>query len=484
MGRISMDKIKHFVVVMMENRSFDSLLGYLPHISSEDGIRDKKIKLDYPGGSVNIHKGSGYWNPNPDPGEAWTNANVQLWNHYIPESNGGKSAYAAFPNFMEAPYNIPENAGVPTMDGFALDYYWNYRWEVGRFPTHEEMHGIGAMYTPETAPVINTLAQEYGVFTNWFCEVPTCTSPNREFFLTGTSQGRLDNELIYNLAWTDTSKTIFDLFTEKKLPWKVYYDKKTQIVPVCISLLGGLHHKVEIHEHAATWEDFISDAASGDLPAFSWVEPNMLMPPLTDYHPPTDIRAGEEFLATVYEAVRNSPAWEETALIVCFDEHGGTFDHVPPPATIAPDDYKGDLGFKFDRLGLRVPAIVVSAYTKRETVITETFHNCSVLRTMRDHFNLGPPLTKRDEIAPNISPVFNLSIPRTDFPEIKVDKYNPDKGGNERISQIAQFTLRNVARYVGQDITTVPTDPEGMKSFTHDMFFDENGKLHIPTRVR
>ena len=476
-----MHRIKHFVVVMFENRSFDSLLGHLPHINPEDGIRDKEITLEYPGGSVKIHKAIDFWSPDPDPGEAWTNANVQLWNSYIPESNQGKAGYPAFPNFMESPYNLPDNLGIPTMDGFALDYYWNYKWQTGREPSADEMQDIGAVYTPETAPVINTLAQEYAVFTRWFSEVPTCTSPNREFALTGTSQGRLDNELIWNLTWSETSKTIFDLFTEQNIPWKVYYDRDTQVIPVCISLLGGLHHIVEISEHAATWEDFIADAKSGDLPAFSWVEPNMQFPPLTDYHPPTDIRAGEEFLATVYEAVRQSPAWEQTALIICFDEHGGTFDHVPPPATIPPDEYKSKIPpFGFDRLGLRIPVIVVSPYTKRETVITDTFHNCSVLRSLRDRFNLGPPLTERDKIAPNISPAFNLSEPRTDYPKLNVQNYHPDKGGNERLSQIAEYTLRNVARFVGHDSGNVPPTPEGAKSFFRLMFFDQNGKFHIP----
>ncbi|PZN74820.1 MAG: hypothetical protein DM484_20240 [Candidatus Methylumidiphilus alinenensis] len=476
-----MHRIKHFIVVMFENRSFDSLLGYLPHIRSEDGVKDKDITLNYPGGSVKIHKATGFWDPDPDPGEGWPNANAQLWNQYIPESNQGKAAYAAFPNFMQPPYNLAKNLGIPTMDGAALDYYWNYKWQTGREPSNEEMQSIAAVYTPETAPVINTLAQEYGVFTRWFCEVPTCTNPNREFFLTGTSQGRIDNELIWNLAWSETSRTIFDLFTEKNIPWKVYYDRPTQVIPVCISLLGGLRHIPEIADHAATWEDFIADAKRGDLPAFSWLEPNMMFTPLTDYHPPTDIRAGEEFLATVYETVRQSPAWESTALIICFDEHGGTYDHVPPPDIIPPDNYQSkNPPFGFDRLGLRIPVIVVSPYTQRETVITDTFHNCSVLRSLRDRFDLGPPLTKRDEIAPSIAPMFNLSEPRTDRPKIKVQSYHPDTGGNERLSQIAEYTLRNVARFVGHDPGTVPPTPEGAKSFLHMLFFDENGKFHIP----
>jgi phospholipase C len=481
-GASSIQRIKHWVVVMMENRSFDSLLGYLPHISAEDGILDRPVSLKYPGGSVDLHQATQFWDPNPDPGEAWPNVNVQLWNQYLPASNGGKAAYPSFPNFMDAPYNLPADPGVPAMDGFALDYYWNFKWWVGREPAAQEMLPIAAMYTPTTAPVINTLAAEYAVFTRWFCEVPTCTMPNRAFFFTGTSQGRIDNELEYNYLLSETAKSLFDLFEEKKVDWKVYYDRKTQIVPECVINLGGLRHPVEWDLHLATLEDFLADAAAGKLPSFAWLEPNMMYAPLSDYHPPEDIRAAELFLASAYTAVRNSPAWEETALIICFDEHGGCYDHVPPPAIEPPDDSVGALGFRFDRLGLRVPAIVVSPYTAQGTVIRDTFHNCSVLRTMRDQFDLGPPLTRRDAIAPNLAPAFNLTDPRTDQPKLTVQNYDPSTGGNARLSQIAEFTLRNSARMVGVDPGTVPKDPAGAQTFMEKMFF-ENGRFRLPTRL-
>ena len=118
----------------------------------------------------------------------------------------------------------------------------------------------------------------------------------------------------------------------------------------------------------------------------------MLFPPLDNYHPPTDIRAGEQFLARVFRAVRDSPQWPQTALIVLFDEHGGCYDHLPPSAAPVPDDHPGEQGFGFDRFGLRVPALVVSPYTERGTVIDQDFHTCSVLRTLRERFGLGAAL--------------------------------------------------------------------------------------------
>lgn len=121
--------------------------------------------------------------------------------------------------------------------------------------------------------------------------------------------------------------------------------------------LGGLHHRKLWKTHSAHREHFYADAARGTLPRYSWVEPCMLFGDLQDYHPPTDIRAAETFLASIYNAVRTSPQWEEAALVVLFDEHGGCYDHVPPPASISPDGIVEQEGFTFDRLGVRVPTM-------------------------------------------------------------------------------------------------------------------------------
>lgn len=499
------EKISHWVVVMFENRSFDSLLGYLPHIEAQDGIRDCEIELPYPGGIVRVHPSANFTDPIPDPGEGYPNVNVQLFGRYDPAENAGKAAYPIFPDFMTAPFNAAPPGTVPTMDGFALDFYYNSLWQTGRELSDQEMQSIGAMFTPETAPVINTLAQEYAVFTHWHCDVPTCTFPNRTFYHAGTSAGRIDNDLSYNYAWDNDLPNLFDLFTEKHVPWKCYFPKD-QVVPLTAINLAGSRHLRLWRNHTFNMPDFYDDCAQGTLPAYSWVEPAMQTGDLNDYHPPTDIRAAEALLARIYNAVRASPNWEETALVVMFDEHGGCYDHVVPPAAVPPDDSVGDQGFDFDRLGVRVPAIVISAHTKRGTVIRDVHSNTSMTRTLRERFDLGPPLSRREGAAATIEKAFNRSAPRKDMHELKVLPYTPGVPNvgaqqpvvgdvpdakllvakhqaklNESISQLGEASLRNAARLLNLDADAVPDKSTQARAWLAKNFV-KDGRIHLPGR--
>ena len=491
-----LERISNWVVLMMENRSFDSVLGYLPHLDAADGIRDREILLPYPNGQVQVRPATDYTSPLPDPGEGYGNVNVQLWGEYLPASNAGKSPFPLFPDPMQEPFNLPPYRGVPTMDGFAADYYANFGWEKGRPPTDAEVQSIGGVYTPATAPVINTLAAEYAVFTRWFCEVPACTFPNRSFYHGGTSLGKVDNEAVVNYAWDQEMPNLFDLFTAKGIDWRAYFDE-SQIVPNAAINLAGLRHLEMWRAHSAYRTTFFADAAAGRLPAYSWVEPNMTFPPLDDYHPPSDIRAGEQFLARVYEAVRNSPQWPSTALVVLFDEHGGNYDHVPPPAAVPPDDRPGQQNFAFDRFGVRIPAIVISPYTERGTIVSDLFHTCSVLHTLRERFDLGPALSARDAVAPLLEPAFNRSEPRDDQIALSPPSYQyvpptaaqrtADTGDtpgpgllfsqwrhalHQELPELGEATLRNASRLVGEDVDRLPGTVEEAKKWLADRFLD------------
>lgn len=498
------DRIENWVVVMFENRSFDNLLGHLPHIDAEDGIRDQEIILPYPKGTVTVHPGTNLSDPIPDPGEEYVDVNVQLYGAYRPEGNRNKAAYTIFPDFMEPPYNAPLPGQVPTMDGFALNYYYTALWQLERELTSEEMQSIGSVFTPRTAPVINSLAEQYAVFTHWHCDVPTCTFPNRTFFHAGTSQGRVQNNITYDYAWDNDLPNLFDLLTEHGRSWKCYFDEG-QVVPLTAINLAGARHLALWREHSVHMPEFFDDCANGTLPAYSWVEPKMMFGSLSDYHPPEDVRAGEQFLAKIYNAVRTSPQWETTALVIMFDEHGGCYDHVPPPAAVPPDDHPGEQGFTFDRLGVRVPTIVVSPYTKRGTVIRDVHSNTSMTHTLQEQLGLGEPLTARVAAARTIEAAFNRSQPRRDMHQLDPLPYvpgrpnpgaQPERPGDipdstlwkhkvhqhdsQFVSHLGEVTLQNAAAFLREG-HALPSTAADARAWLRRRF-DHDGRFTFPRR--
>lgn len=474
------DRIKQWVVVMFENRSFDNLLGHLPHIDAEDGIRGRDIELPYPKGIVRVHPATNFTDPIPDPGEEYVDVNVQLFGAYRPESNKHRAAYTVFPDFMVDPFNAPQPGQRPSMDGFALNYYYTALWQLERELSDAEMQGVGAVFTPGTAPVINTLAEQYAVFTHWHCDVPSCTFPNRTFYHAGTSAGRVQNNITYDYAWDNDLPNLFDLMSEHGTTWKCYYDA-SQVVPLSAINLAGAKHVDLWRDHSAHMPEFYSDCANGMLPQYSWVEPRMMFGELDDYHPPTDVRAAEQFLARVYNAVRTSPQWDSTALVIMFDEHGGCYDHVPPPAAVPPDGHPGEQGFGFDRLGVRVPTIVVSPFTKRGTVIRDLHTNTSMTHTLQQVLGLGDPLTARVAAARTIDAAFNRSEPRrdmhqldplpytagqpnphaqqpgpADLPSSALWKQKAHEEASQFVSHLGEVTLQNASTFLHRDLTGLP----------------------------
>ncbi len=502
---MSMEQIRNWVVVMFENRSFDNLLGHLPHIDERESLIGRSIELPYPGGTVTVRPTANFTDPIPDPGEGYPNVNAQMYGRYVPESNAGKAPYLPFPNMMQAPFNAPGPGEVATMDGFALDFFYNSLWQTGRELTAAEMQSIGGTFTPQTAPVLNELAAQYAVFTNWHADVPTCTFPNRSFFHAGTSAGRVDNLITWDYAWDNDLPNLFERMTDKGVDWKCYFDE-SQVIPFEAINLGGAHHRKMWKTHSHHMPSFYSDAANGTLPRYSWVEPTMLYGDLCDYHPPQDIRAAEQFLAKVYNAVRTSPQWEETALVVMFDEHGGCFDHVVPPAAVPPDHHTSQEGFTFDRYGIRIPTIVISAHTKRGTVIRDVHANTSMTRTLRESLDLGGAFTARDAAASLIDEAFNRSEPRRDSHQLPIQPYvvgqpnphaqqpkagdEPTSGqavaawqgvGRQYISELGHATIASAGRLLGihPDDTPVPETADQARSWL-TKHFRKDGELTMP----
>ncbi|MFE6996449.1 alkaline phosphatase family protein [Microbacterium sp. NPDC057659] len=442
----------HIVVLMGENRSFDNLLGYLyskddlPAGETFAGLAFGEHANTAPDGTrVPAHVYSGPTDrimsfPDPDPGEEYPHVNTQLFGTVDPPGNATVSAER-----MKAPYNAPKQAKKPTMDGFVTDYA-HHLTQLGRgeAPSTEKVSHIMGSFSPDMLPVLSTLAREFAVFDHWYAGVPSQTFCNRSFFHASTSHGFVTNHFEGGYEkWltADPAPTIFNRLEGAGKSWRIYFDK-LQIV----SFTGFIHapvlEKFWKTDRFGTMEDFYADAKNGTLPAYAFIEPRMIYDH-NDFHPPfgtlresavdgttfvdsaeSDVRAGDALVHDVYSAVRRSASAKgsnavNTLLLITFDEHGGCYDHVPPPAATPPDDAgAGEMGFGFDRLGCRVPAIAVSAYTARNTIIHDEMHHGSVIATLNRLHGLEP-LNARDAGANTLLSVVNLPKPRhpADWPE-------------------------------------------------------------------
>lgn len=436
----------HVVVLMGENRSFDNMLGWLytrdnlPDGETFDGLAFGDYSNVSPTGDIipaHMYEGPTdevMGRPNPDPGEEFPHVNTQLFGTVSPAANATSQV-----GNMAAPFNAPAPGAEPTMSGFVQDYWNNFqRLRHGQEPTLDELRHIMGGFSPQQLPVLSTLAREFAVFDAWFCAVPSQTYCNRSFFHASTSHGFVTNKLGAGYPkWLDApdTPTIFNRLEEAGVSWKIYFDE-LQLV----SLTGVMHapalEKFWRTEHFAVMSQFYDDARSGNLPAYAFIEPRMVYNH-NDFHPPfgvyrssdvdgrmvvdsavSDVRAGERLVAEVYEAIRRSSTPDgsnamNTMLLITFDEHGGTYDHVPPPAATPPvaDDAPGEMGFAFDRLGARVPAIAVSAYTRRNSIIHDEMHHGAVIATLTKLHGLRP-LTRRDENANDLFSIVNLDTPR------------------------------------------------------------------------
>ncbi|WP_177226057.1 alkaline phosphatase family protein [Actinacidiphila rubida] len=435
--------LDHVVVLMFENRSFDNLLGqlYQPgEVAAFEGVLGKDLSNPIPGwaeehsGHQIVPYGTAETmdTPNPDPGEEYPHVNTQLFGVIDPESNRGVLA-----EDMAAPFNTPRPGRAPTMDGFVTDYISAFRAELGRQPKYREYAQIMAGYTSEQMPVLSTLARGFATFDHWFAEVPSQTFTNRSFFHAASASGFVVNAPYRTFPLHNNAETVFERLEANGLTWRVYVDAPSSIP--FTGLIHGPRLRRRFATHFVTVDRFLEDAAAGTLPTYAFIEPN-LWHGHNDMHPPesallhgmpfdapSSLLGGEALLAEIYGAVRSSNAPEgsnafNTLLMVVFDEHGGTYDHIAPPRAVPPEPGApaGQMGFAFDRLGVRLPAIAISAWVPERTVVNHVHHHTSVIRTLRERWNLGPPLTARDADAPDLSAILSLDRPRDpqDWPDI------------------------------------------------------------------
>ncbi|KAK4750689.1 hypothetical protein SAY87_004171 [Trapa incisa] len=387
--------IKTIVVLVLENRSFDHMIGWMkktinPNIDGVTGDECNPISTNTSNPETICFTDDADF-VDPDPGHSFEDVVQQVF---------GSGSMPSMSGFVEQALSVSENLSETVMKGFR----------------------------PESVPIYASLVQEFAVFDRWFSSIPGPTQPNRLFVYSATSHGSTSH-VVRQLAVGYPQKTIFDSLHENGIDFGIYY----QSIPSTLFYrnLRRLKYIPNFHQYGLK---FKKDARNGNLPNLTVIEPryfDIVGLPANDDHPSHDVANGQKLVKEVYEALRASPQWNQTLLIITYDEHGGFYDHVKTPFSNVPNP-DGNTGpapyfFKFDRLGVRVPTIMVSPWIRKGTVITtpggptpsSEFEHSSIPATIKKMFNIKSNfLTHRDAWAGTFEQVVgNLASPRTDCPE-------------------------------------------------------------------
>lgn len=409
--------IEHVFVLMLENHSFDHLLGLsgIPGINGLVGNETNEIQ--YRGTNITCKVNKGTNDPIlTDPGHEFLDALEQLC---------GPKTKNPFP---AGPYPAINNSGFVS----------NYAASTGRPGKPHFGDVMGACDSASQVPVLYKLATEFAVCDHWFSSMPGPTWPNRLFAMGASSSGLDDSPTKRNyLDWINPLKgfeyvngSIFQHLQNYGLKYRLYNDRLDQFAALSnpwsagsiaiVTMLRGIHMY-----NVNSFDRFASDL-QGDYPyQYTFIEPNYGDVVGNDYdggssqHPMDSLAAGEAMIAATYYAIRNSPHWERSLLIITYDEHGGFYDHAIPPEAISPNDganfgYNTN-GFDFTQYGVRVPAVVVSPLIPRGTVDSTVYDHTSILRTVENLHGL-PALTDRDAKAKDLLNLPSLDSPRTDCP--------------------------------------------------------------------
>jgi phospholipase C len=394
-----LDVLKHIVVLMMENRSFDHMLGALkskdPRI---DGLTGNESNPDTAGNAAKVQPLAQFQGQlDPDPDHHFPAVDLQIF--------GGD----------------PSPNRVANMQGFVKSYF-NQQQDV--------KHSQKVMYyfTPDKLPVLTTLATQFAVFNGWFSSIPGPTICNRAFAHYGTSFGQVSMDIFYV---KEPYKSIYErmINANPARTAKIYY---YDMASSTMEIVNLLQHVPQLF---GTYDQFLADCKKGTLPDYCFVEPNYSDHDgdngeelANDQHPDHHVQAGEVFIASVYNAIKqNADLWKSTALLIVYDEHGGIYDHVPPPAC-TPDGYVAQandtgtgMAFKFDRLGIRVPAILVSPWVPKGTVVSGRVFEHASLPATATKFFLGDYAQRspREKAADTFLDLLSAPSMRTDCPDFQ-----------------------------------------------------------------
>ena len=407
--------IDTIVVLMMENRSFDSFLGHMNEYAGRTDVEEP------PAGASNPSQAAGWGTNGPiDAGAAGEDGGEDAgqdsgadaggtfpWTHaqsfcFFDTDHSWKGQHWAWDNGLNDGFYAENNmnpAGNPPPDASSL------------------LNGERAMwfYDQNDLPFEYQLASSFAFADHYFCSLLGPTDPNRDYLMAATSFGQVENGFPTISSLVTDNVVVSDELEQRNITWATYGDGVTGLATVLGPTLG-IRYPQRIRFAIA---DFLAQAAAGTLPHVAWVNPNLSNEVTTgdDDHPPGDPQFGSNFLSEIYGALAASPQWAHAALFITWDENGGIYNHVPPPPACVPDNDApilagSDVGTPggFDRYGFRVPLIVVSPYAKKGHVSHVVYDHTSIARFIETKFKI-PALTARDANADPLMDLFDFTDP-------------------------------------------------------------------------
>jgi phospholipase C len=384
--------IEHIVVMMQENRSYDHYFGKL------------RRKSGPPHGATN---------PDPTGGDPIKRFHTRRYCEVTDLDHSWNGTHREF-------------------DGGAMDGFTAANVDPDD-PTGSRTMGY---YTARDLPYYYKLHRKFASADRYFCSVLSQTFPNRYYLLAGTSFGEIRNNFPDLSGPGYTARTIFNLMDEASPPvtWKIYYsDLPFGAIFGYVRRPGPFANLVKMGSDDATNPLLVAAATQDGLPQVAFVDPSFVGEGENDEHPPTNVQEGQAFTAKIIDAIMNGPNWSSTVIFLTYDEHGGYYDHVPPPPACTPDDVPPDLKAgdepgAFDNYGIRVPFVAISPFSKKAYVSHRVFDHTSILRFIETRFDL-PALTRRDANADPLLDLFDFRKPRfkkaPKLPAAVVDPYAP-----------------------------------------------------------
>jgi len=436
------DPIKHVIVVMLENHSFDNIMGDLTKVYPNlDGLKgEPRLNLDNKGTPYHQNALSVPVEVDDLPHD------FRFVQTQLSDSNGG------FIRAVEQYKLTPPNS-----KSAFKDFEDDKKFAMSYFP-HKSLEAT------------HTLCEHFRVCDRYFCSVPSSTWPNRLFAMSGTSLGRVDTPAdlssfkdyhIYN------QESIFTRMHEKGVSFKVLFHDFP------LAFLLKKHWNPLMLEHFHKYTDITEELSKpeGQLPSLIWIEPSYMGDHPTDHHPPHLFVNAELFLAQIYNAVRaNKTLWESCAIVYTYDEHGGYYDHVIPPVSVPPDDHKVE--YTFDQYGFRVPTVLISPWID-QGLDSNLYDHTSILKYLIYKYHLES-LGNRTEVA---NPLINnlRSTLREDTPKRIVVKDTRTQEQVDREKSFMEFQRQNVC------------SPGSNEMMTYAVKFADNLEdtgIHLPPQTK